>query len=296
MDYKAFGQLIIALRREHDDISGNPLSQQELAAKVGLTPSQLGRIERGELRHIGRDIVIGLAKALELTKAERREFFLASLGVGSTDLYARHQSAREVLERMLAHLGSIALPAFLHDAYADILGVNRLMLRFLAVREGFIESSIRARAPMNLIYYVFSPESGYRDMINSDREWRSIALSNMQFFRRISLRYRSTTHFISLVQQLGRNRSFSEFWRYAGIAEDVDTHLERSYAFVHPAFGVRVNYAATIAEEGTADGELYLVTYIPTSVETATLLTELARETPPGVRAFASWPDKPSIR
>ena len=71
----SFGDLL----RSYRD-SAN-LTQEDLAARTGLTPQAIGLLERGERRRPHRYTVGKLAEALELTDPER-----ARVRVGSTQL------------------------------------------------------------------------------------------------------------------------------------------------------------------------------------------------------------------
>ena len=64
----SFGDL---LRRYRDSLN---LTQEDLAARTGLTPQAIGLLERGERRRPHRYTVGKLAEALELTDPERARF------------------------------------------------------------------------------------------------------------------------------------------------------------------------------------------------------------------------------
>src|SRR5262245_46128826 len=126
MNHKEFGQLIAALRKEHFDEEGNRLTQAKLAEKVQqadlLSPLNeiiLGKIERGERAMLEERTLLNLADSLELTIGERREFFLAAMGLDNRQIYPAQKPPPEILASVIQMLADIQLPALLVDNYLD---------------------------------------------------------------------------------------------------------------------------------------------------------------------------------
>jgi predicted ATPase/DNA-binding XRE family transcriptional regulator len=99
-----FGRRLRALRE------GAGLSQEELAARAGLTAKGIGALERGERRHPRSHTVRSLAAALTLSDADRGAF-----------LAAVPKRAGGALSHAEARVGTFALPAALPAAPPTLL-------------------------------------------------------------------------------------------------------------------------------------------------------------------------------
>jgi transcriptional regulator with XRE-family HTH domain len=62
------------------------LTQKELAKKVAISESYLGKLETGVLPPPARDVVLKLAAALEMSEESKRDLLLAANAAGSEDL------------------------------------------------------------------------------------------------------------------------------------------------------------------------------------------------------------------
>jgi hypothetical protein len=90
----------------------------------------ISSIERGR-RNLDPETVVALADALELTTSERREFFLASSGVGN-EVNTRPENDPEiVLSQLMNKIGEVNLPAFVGDCYYDMVAVNAAMIMLM---------------------------------------------------------------------------------------------------------------------------------------------------------------------
>lgn len=98
-----FGVLLRRLRVERG------LSQNELARRAGVDPAYVNRLERaGPGPNIGRQIVLSLAEALEMSYAERdRLLFVAGLAP-ETDWQTRAEDAEAALHIISDAVGVLA--------------------------------------------------------------------------------------------------------------------------------------------------------------------------------------------
>jgi hypothetical protein len=289
MNRKEFGELVAALRKEHSDFVGNDLRQwsaRTLAERASLPIGTVEAIEQGVLRKIDSEILIKLADALELTTMERKEFFLASIGL-EADAYAPKIDPFD-LHCFLQTVWHIPLPAFISDNYGDFVAANHCIIRFLDIPQDFIVRSFNARgsdpAALNFMRVICSPASGYRTTLGDG--WDANIVRNMLFFRRITFRYRSTDRFRNLWKALMKDRTFKTYWKDVQYREDANDSDLELYSYRHARLKQRVKYIAAVNQLITNDGERYMTTYIPANEAIAKIFEQTAREAGVGWMAF----------
>lgn len=295
MNRKEFGNLVKALREEHfefvenksGELSYRKWSQPLLAEKASLKLKTVQSIEQGKLVVIDAKTLTKLANALELTTMERKEFFFASLGLDDS-AYSQMTSKLE-LSKVLRTVGNIHLPAFISDGYGDIVAANMCIIHFLNISPEFIERSLRERAKdpaaVNIMRIICSPESGYHSLVGPN--WKILAVRNTHFFRRITLRHRSTERFKAIWRSLMKDRNFQKFWV---LASDKEEHSNDSdlqiYSHTHSLSNKAIQYIASVNHIITDQGEYHLSTYIPASEQTNTIFSQVVTESGLGWREF----------
>ena len=316
MDYKQFGCLVREMRKSLR-WGENQVTQEALALKVGLSASVIGKIERGELSSLSPEYVRALAEAFELGKWERREFFLAASGVRCEEMYPSGYSPEEELDRVLDKFRKIPFPAMLIDAVYDFIAVNRLMMMFYGVTDEQVFHLQSNPLSANLLWYIFSPETGFFDLGEGTpywREWQRVIISNVQGFKRASLRYRCTPYWKKLFRSLYFSedsllrKRFREYWYMASIEDkELDCNVGRLYKMQNPTASHKdelVEFMAVVSEEITSYGSLFITMYVPTSQRTMEIFTEMMgqakkyfyQEEGIPYRRIANWPiDKKAL-
>ena len=289
MEQLSFGQLLGSLRREHSDAPGKFWTQKDLAEKAGLSKRTIERLEEDTLKKLEVNLLRSLAETLNLTTMERKEFFLAALGLDHSDIAAEGSLPTETLEHLISTLAHLRVPAFIYDAYSDILAANESVLQLMLVPPELMALMKDRIAGFNLMQIVFGPDLQFHKLVGV--QWETSARYNMQIFRSASLRYRHRKYFQKIFQELYRLPNFRRYWEHAPF-EDHDRNVDNvSYMYKHPSFGM-LNYQANITVSYTKAGELYLVVYLPLSDDTAALFEQFYAENKGRTRRFAPWPEK----
>lgn len=117
MDRKEFGKLVAALRKSKQDEYFHELTQAGLAKQAGISEQVIGKVERGGKVSIEPDLLLRLAQAFRLSPRERREFFLAAIGLGEEDIPGQQPPDEQVFDELFNTLAQVSLPAFLVDSY-----------------------------------------------------------------------------------------------------------------------------------------------------------------------------------
>ncbi len=290
MGHKEFGRLVAALRQELG------WTQARLAGNSGLEITVISQTERGVKRILDPDLLVKLADAFELTTLERREFFFASTGIEAGQVVrgsaVREDAAGQSLNRMLSILEKLRLPAFLLDAYTDVLAINYTGFAFFQIPLEMMAGAAEIPGGMNAVRLVFGKEMAARShFINN---WDYYALSTMRFFRESSLCYRATPYFNYLMKAFldaAEYPSFERYWRRVSLLEqDRDGTYER-FEYDHDTFG-HLSYVVATTVCLTPEGELYLNQYLPTDAPTAETFERLVTQSGTGVIRAAPWPEK----
>ncbi len=127
MKAAGFGQLVRELRKTTSDPQGNRWTRETLSKHIHLSVDQLGRLERGDRKYYDSQTLELLAEAFKLIPIERKEFFITAAGITDQD-YCSHLTPEDQLGELLEITGNVLTPAFLLDAYQDIVAINKSCL------------------------------------------------------------------------------------------------------------------------------------------------------------------------
>ena len=294
MNRKEFGQLLATLRQDLD------LTQFELAEFADMDEAVISQMERGVKKHFEPELLFQLANALQLTTLERREFLLASSGLDqkyivrqpsaamSTDVF----NVRKVLEKMVDLTGQVRLPAFLGDAYGDVIAANYMILSFFTVPIEYLEVASQIPGGYSTVRFTFGKDSAARSHVIDN--WDGFAVSSMRSFREHSLRYRTQPYFKYLMKLFRNRNEYPFFERYWKLVSSVEQDKEMStdyFSFRHDEFGP-IKYMSSSTVSTTSFGELFLIQYLPLDEATGQIFAQLAQQAGPGAQTFAPWPVK----
>lgn len=286
-----FGHLLAALRREHMDEHGDYLTQRQLAQAANMSEVAIGKIERGECG-VHSDELAALANALTLTTNERMEFYLAAVS-GHHHLTHTAHTATSAFESMLTRMAGMRLPAFILDAYCDVLAANAITTRLFNLTPNQI-ASMQNTAPIqsNMLRFVFSPEFDYCPVMRE--HWHGYLFRNMMNFRTMTLRYRATKYFSYLSRELNKWPLFQEYWQLTKLKmHDYFTDYEEIHLYTPHPYGQHLVFFSSNFRALTAHGELYFCTYIPQNVETHRAFEWIGEQCGAEVHCLGYWPDKP---
>ena len=294
MDRKQFGKLIAALRREQRDEQDREYTQAKLAELVGASEQIVGKIERGEKVTYEADLLINLAKAFRLSSRERKEFFLAAVGLDEKDIPRPANTPEQILTNLITIMEATALPTLIVDAYDDVVASNLITLALFDFTEEMQKEAPHLVGGYNIMRVVFSKKSPYRDALAKEQRERYIA-QNLQFFKTITLPHRASPYFNYLMRGFRKDKEMSMFNAYyaESVSSDDDFYIEDEVLNLnHEKLGQLRCYSPSTAAL-TPVGNLYLLTYIPADLPTSRVFSRLAETCGVGVIRLASWPQKP---
>jgi transcriptional regulator with XRE-family HTH domain len=294
MNRKDFGQLLSTLRQ---DLSW---TQFELAEHAEIEEPVISQIERGVKKHFEPELLFHLANALQLTTLERREFFLAAIGLDDTQAVRQPSAAtstdvfdaRKLLEKMIRLIEQVPLPAFLIDVYSDVIAANNSISLFFNIPPTMLENADRIPGGYNAIRLIFGKDLVGRSHVADN--WDHYALITMRAFRERSLRYRATSYFKYLMKAF-RNQNeyplFERYWRMvSSMEQDKEINMDQ-FRYSHNEFG-DLQYVSSSTVSVTSFGELFLNQYLPLDMHTGQVFAELVRSAGNGVLRLAHWPEK----
>ena len=294
MNRKEFGELVAALRQDMG------WTQFQLAEYSDVDHAVISQIERGVKKFFEPELLFCLANTFQLTTLERREFILAASGLDqkqcvrqpaagmATDVF----NVRRILDRMVSLTEEVRVPAFLCDAYSDVVATNNMMLAFYKVTPSLIADAANIPAGYNTTRLNFGRDSLARVLVNDS--WDNYALKSMRAFRENSLQYRAKPYFKYLMKAF-RNPVeypyFDRFWKLVSSTEqDKAVNVDR-FSYEHLEFGP-LNYTACSTVAVTSYGNLFLIQNLPLDKCTEDAFNQLKVQAGFGVTRFASWPEK----
>ena len=288
MNRADFGQLVAALRKENIDLlEGKVWTQKRLAERANLPERAIAQVEQGTKMNLEGQFVAQLAEALGLTTMERVAFLNAAAEV-EVDLYGMiAKTPADLLDELLAAAREIRLPAYIYDAYGNLVAINSTMRALAVLPESLWETGHSSPAGFNVLRYYFAPESPIRTFLGIN--WTQFAVRLMQHFRVTTLKYRHTARFRAIFRDLYQYPLFQDFWARTKYAEEDLYHRWDGIVYHHPALGP-LNYIATEVTTLTGREELFLVTYIPRDRQTTVTLETLADRVGINMHRASVWP------
>lgn len=228
------------------------LRREEVAQRANVSPTWYTWLEQGRHGVPSADVLERLARALELSPAEREHMFLIAQRRPPEIRYAPQASVTPELQRMLDALA--ATPAFIKTAAWDIVAWNHAAARVLTdygalppgernlLRLLFADPALRARSP----------------------QWESQARHVVATFRLQTSRAGATDAARVLIEEMIESSpNFAAMWN----DNDVSAHGTGTKHIVHPTLGPLVLDYASFAVDGQPD--LTLVIYTPATPDDA---------------------------
>jgi transcriptional regulator with XRE-family HTH domain len=284
-----FGTLVASLR---EDLRW---TQMDLAERSGVDISAISNIERGERKTLLKDnMLVKLADGFHLTSMEKMEFLFAASGVTEAEKVRTQKrfNAKSFLEESGRQIARIALPVFITDAFCDIVLANHCVIDFYGIPADLLQNAPTMIGGYNEMRYVFDANSNFPDIIGNDSLER-LALVNVRYFRRRTLRVRCKPYFARLLNEFLDNRKYPAFercWRKI-LFEDYDDSSLPIYR------SADTNYAHSfVSTESlfalTPHGELYIHQLIPLNRKTADRMEKISKKAGERYEVFAVFPDK----
>lgn len=209
--------------RGHRRVNG--LRRGEVADLAGVSVEYYARLERGNLRGASQEVLDAVARALQMTEAERAHLFDLAHAAGPA-LPSRRRSARPHVSKHLQHLldAMTAAPAFVRNGRLDVLAANALARALYSpVFEGQPE-------PVNLARFCFldpRAASFYPD-------WDDTANTTVALLRTEAGR---DPYDKDLTDLIGEMSTRSEDFRRRWGAHEVRLHRSGTKHFQHPVVG-----------------------------------------------------------
>ncbi|MEW5938676.1 MAG: helix-turn-helix transcriptional regulator [Chloroflexota bacterium] len=295
MEKKDFGRLVAALRQDLN------LTQFDLAERAGLDVAIVSQVERGVRQHLEPPLLRSLATALELKIHERRPFFSAASGLEEFDLWGTGAEAEErkieksleTLDKLIAVMDYLRAPAYVEDAFGEIVAANSSTLEFYRITPELMEEAARIPLGYNVIRLMFG------NIISSvvTNDYDKYLLNSVRAFREMSLPVRAHPYFRYLMAKFRDPKKypgFERYWRHAALLEDDKDINVDAFEYVHALYGP-LHYITIATIPNTPHGELRLIYNIPMDQRTAEIFEQIASAVGTKAHKFAPWPVKQMV-
>jgi transcriptional regulator with XRE-family HTH domain len=201
------------------------LRREELAALVGLSADYVVRLEQGRAVNPSAQVVSALARALQLSRAERDQLFLAAGLLPPRDgTIDTHVPAG--VQRVVARLGDAPLAVFAADW--SLVHWNESWTALLG------DPAVVPAAERNLARAVFGPGPASATLRLSQSDLRNLARAVVADLKLATTRYPADRRLAQLVSELTANSAqFAALWRESAPMR----HTSERKTIVHPVVG-----------------------------------------------------------
>ncbi|WP_459755939.1 helix-turn-helix transcriptional regulator [Streptomyces sennicomposti] len=251
------------------------LRREELAELAGMSVDYVVRLEQGRATTPSASVVASLARALQLSIAERNHlYWLARLLPPTDGTISDHLPPG--LQRVLARLGDVAVAVFAADWH--LVWWNREWAALLgdpAASPPRLRNFARDRFPVDN-----SPAHlALWPVTEADRDATDTAV--VSDLRRATGRFPHDRRLASLIRELnGGNTRFAELWANGEVA----AHREDHKTIEHPAVGP-ITVDCDVLSEGDSEHKIVIMTAVPGSEDETKL--QLAAITGPSASTRA---------
>jgi len=149
------------------------LRREELAQLCGISPTWVAWLEQGRTRSVSVPTLLGLARGLKLTRAERA--YLFQLAARADPAPPLDQGGDRAALRQL--VGCVSAPAYMLDRHWDAIAWNTAAARLFPAWLG--RRAVRGAEPPNLLRYVFLDAVARRQVV----DWKQRAQRLVAEFR-----------------------------------------------------------------------------------------------------------------
>ena len=215
------------------------LRREEVALLAGLSVDYLVRLEQGRADRPSAQVVASLARALQVTDAERDQLHLAA-GLPAPAPSAVPTLIPASVQRLIARLPDVAVGVW--TAHWTLLAANaawRSLLGDVAPGVNLIAAQFADRAPA--VQWTPAEQEHHERALVSD-------------LRAAVIRYPDDGSVRALLAELQGNARFAQMWAEGTVVE----HRSQRKTFVHPLVGPVTLDCDVLTAHGT---DLRLVTY-----------------------------------
>jgi transcriptional regulator with XRE-family HTH domain len=287
MDKKGFGQLVATLRKECRNEFDEIMSQYDLAELCKIPLITLQKIEQGRQANIKSDVLLALARALNLPSRARQVFFLASLGMKDNQFIKPSSTPLEKLDELTNTLSQLQSPAFISDGFGDILVTNPSFPAIYAIKAEQLEAP-HLLSQHNLNRLLFAPEFETQRQMMGDT-LHDFARHAVLQYKIITLNYRNHWYFQRLLPELNRYPIFRSYWQ-SPTFQDEDIFIQYNHLTLHHAEFGQLKFLFSSLSAITSSGDLHLNSFQPVDAHSAQVCVQLTRRLGTRLMHISPWP------
>ncbi|MET0233696.1 MAG: helix-turn-helix transcriptional regulator [Kibdelosporangium sp.] len=259
------------------------LRREELADLAGVSVDYVVRLEQGRATTPSAQVVASLARALQLSTAERDHLYrVAHLVPPSDDTISDHIPPG--VHRVLTRLGDVAVAVFAADW--QLIWWNRSWAALLGDPSASpVRNFARDRFPID------TGPAGLALWPVTEVDTYATDAAVVSDLRRATGRFPQDKRLAELIRVLGAgNRRFAELWSTGAVA----THREDHKTIEHPSVGP-ITVDCDVLTDGDSELKIVIMTAVPGSTdETKLRLAEIAG--PPAAAGRSGAQGRPRLQ
>lgn len=253
------------------------LRRAEVAQAAGVSVDYYNRIERGRTANVSPEILIAIARTLQLDQVERDHLFdLFAVTRPMSGRRVRHRSRLVVREALQRVVDGMSMPALIESPRLDVLAANHLG------RALYTWPGEETMVPFNAARFLFLDQRA----LDFYLDWEQMASNQVAILRTETGRAPDHPELVSLIGELStRSERFRALWA----AHDVRKYREGTKYFHHPVVGDLELMAESLDVSNTPGLVVLAYTFQPDSAtaEAMALLSRWAASTSAGGRELA---------
>ncbi len=239
------------------------LRREEVALLANIGTTWYTRLEQGLPINVSPDVLDAVARALQLTRDERRHLYILADQPANCPPPAAEEIVSDAVLRVVHAIE--LFPAIVRGRRFDVLAWNRAAAAFFGDFE-------RADANERNLVWRFFVDAAYRARM---RDADCVARKVVAQLRAVAARYPDDPSFAELIGDLReRSGEFRRLWN----AHDVLENLEGVKVYDHPVVGELQLDHTTFALAGHADVRMTIYTAAPGSASERKLRDLLERD------------------
>jgi len=289
MNKKEFGNLVAGLRKEQRNDFDEVLTQYDLSERAKISLVTLQKIEQGRQVNLKPEMLLNLARALNLSGRGCEAFLLCATGIAESEIGDSNATPADFLSELHDGLAQLQTPGFVTDCFGDVLFANPALLTvYNAAPEKLLAPHLLTQ--FNIIRILMAPEFEEQRRMMGETAHTFIRRTVL-LYKAMTIKYRANWYFQLILPELNRLPLFREHWQ-SPVFHDENVFINyNTIRLNHPGFG-ELNFLSGPMQGITPHGDLNLYSFQPLDAHTVSVCAGIVEKMGTAPISLATWPKK----
>lgn len=289
MNKKEFGNLVAGLRKEQRNDFDEVMTQYDLSERARMPLVTLQKVEQGRQVNLKPDMLLNLARALNLSGRGREAFLLSATGIAESEIGAATVTPAAILSEISGGLAQLQTPGFVTDCFGDVLFANPALLAvYNATPEKLLAPHLLTQ--FNIIRILMAPEFEEQRRMMGETAHTFIRRTVL-LYKAMTIKYRTNWYFQLILPELNRLPLFREHWQ-SPVFHDENVFINYNTIHLnHPLFG-KLKFLSGPLQGITPHGDINLYSFQPLDAHTVSACAGIVQKVGTTSIPLATWPKK----